>query len=64
MQAALASALYIGRVMHRRVRPRQHRLAYRVLSLFADLDEIGTLDARLRLFSHNRFNLFSLHDRD
>src|SRR3546814_6227328 len=30
----------------------------------SDLDRLDELDARLRLFSHNRFNLLALHDRD
>jgi hypothetical protein len=59
-----ASAVYLGQVMHRRVRPRAHRLAYRVFSLLLDLDEIDGLSVRLRLFSRNRFNLLSFHDRD
>jgi DUF1365 family protein len=59
-----ASALYIGHVAHRRVRPRAHALRYRLFSLLLDLDEIDRLAARLRLFSRNRFNLFSFHDRD
>ena len=37
---------------------------YRLFWLFVDLDELDGLGRRLRLFSHNRFNLFSLHDRD
>lgn len=59
-----ASALYVGRVAHRRLRPREHRLAYRIFSVLIDLDELPGLVGRLRLFSHNRFNLFGLHDRD
>ncbi|SCW93250.1 DUF1365 domain-containing protein [Ancylobacter rudongensis] len=59
-----ASALYAGEVMHVRLKPRRHRLAYRLFSLLLDLDEIAGLDARLRLFSRNRFNVFSFHDRD
>ncbi len=59
-----ASALYVGRVMHRRTRPRAHRLAYRMFSLLLDLDEIDGLAARLSLFSRGRFNLFSFHERD
>jgi DUF1365 family protein len=58
------SALYIGDVMHHRVRPKVHRLRYRIFSLLLDLDEIDDLDARLRLFSRNCFNLFAFHDRD
>lgn len=59
-----ASALYSGRVMHRRTRPRAHMLTYRVFWLLLDLDEIDQLDRRVKLFSRNRFNLLSLHDRD
>jgi len=58
------SALYVGHVMHRRTRPRAHRLRYRIFSLLLDLDEIDTLAARLMVFSRSRFNLFSFHDRD
>ena len=57
------SCLYPGTVMHRRVTP-YHRLRYRVFSLLVDLDALPTLDRALRLFSHNRFNLLSFHDRD
>lgn len=60
----MRSALYEGVVMHRRLRPRRHRLAYRVFSLLVDLDELPELGRRLRLFSHNRFNLLSVHDAD
>ncbi|MBA2932884.1 DUF1365 family protein [Sphingomonas sp. CGMCC 1.13654] len=58
------SALYVGHVMHRRTRPRSHRLRYRIFSLLLDLDEIDMLAARLMVFSRSRFNLFSFHDRD
>lgn len=58
------SALYIGHVMHRRLRPRVHRLRYRLFSLLLDLDELDALSARLRLFSRGRFNLLAFHDRD
>lgn len=59
-----ASALYAGSVMHRRVRPKAHRLRYRIFSLLLDLDDLDGVAARLRLFSRNRFNLFSFRDRD
>ncbi len=58
------SALYFGRVMHKRLRPFVHRFDYRVFSLWLDIDAIGTLSRRLRLFSHNRFNVFSVFDKD
>ncbi|MDQ6628596.1 MAG: DUF1365 family protein, partial [Pseudomonadota bacterium] len=59
-----ASALYVGSVMHQRLRPARHRLRYRMFSLLVDLDELPVLARRLRLFSLNRFNLFSLHECD
>ncbi|NNG05262.1 MAG: DUF1365 domain-containing protein [Inquilinus sp.] len=58
------SALYFNRVMHKRLRPFTHRFDYRVFSLWLDLQEVPRLARRLRLFSHNRFNLFAFHDRD
>lgn len=57
-------ALYVGRVMHQRLKPARHRLQYRVFSLLVDIDVLPALARRLRLFSLNRFNLFSLHERD
>ncbi len=59
-----ASALYVGRVMHRRTRPRPHALAYRVFWVLLDLDEIDALDGRLRLFSRDRANVFSFRTAD
>ena len=59
-----ASALYFGSVFHRRLGAVQHRFRYRLFWLYVDLDEIDALGRRLWLFSHNRFNLFSLCDRD
>ena len=58
------SALCTGWVMHQRLRPLRHRLRYRMFSLLLDVDQLPALAKRLRLFSLNRFNLFSLHERD
>ncbi|KAA0069565.1 DUF1365 family protein [Tardiphaga sp. P9-11] len=58
------SALYAGSVMHHRLRPREHRLRYSIFYMLLDLDEVDMLAGRLHLFSHNRFNVFSFHDRD
>lgn len=58
----MTSAIYTGHVAH--ARPGKHKLHYRVFMLAIDLEEIDALDARLKLFSHNRFNLFALFDRD
>ena len=51
------SALYIGSVMHRRLRPRVHHFRYRAFWFLLDLDELDALSGTTRLFSHNRPNL-------
>ena len=57
----MTSALYAGTVMHQRYKPARHALRYRICWMLFDLDD---LPVRLRLFSHNRFNLISFNDRD
>jgi uncharacterized protein len=59
-----ASGLYVGRVAHNRMCPRRHRLSYRCYWFLLDLNEIPALGKRLCLFSHNRFNAFSIRDID
>ncbi|PWR23337.1 DUF1365 domain-containing protein [Zavarzinia compransoris] len=58
------AALYLGLVFHGRLRPVRHAFRYRVFSLLLDLDRLDEAAAGCRLFSHNRFNLLSFHDRD
>jgi uncharacterized protein len=60
----LASCIYHGVVVHKRLSPKQHAFSYRVFALCLDVDEIDHLDRSLRLFSRNRFNLLSFHDSD
>ena len=58
------SALYIGSVMHHRVRPRAHKFRYRAFWLLLDLEEMDALSARVRFFSHGRFNVWSIYGSD
>ena len=58
------SALYLGSVIHRRLRPKRHYLRYAAFWMLLDLDEIGELDRRLLLFSRGRFNAMSFFDID
>ena len=39
----IRSSLYVGSVMHRRLRPRMHRFRYRAFWLLLDLDELDEL---------------------
>jgi uncharacterized protein len=59
----LKNALYFGDVVHQRFRPLGHRLKYRVASVLIDVDTLATASMP-GLFSYNRFNIFSVHDRD
>jgi hypothetical protein len=57
------SSLYIGSVMHRRLQPRHH-FRYRAFWLSLDLRDLPELARRLRWFSYNAPNIFSLRDQD
>lgn len=59
-----AATLYLCQVMHRRYRPVTYLFRYRVFSLLLDIDRLAELDRASRLFSVDRFNLFSFHCRD
>lgn len=61
---SVQSALFLGDVMHARLRPRRHKLHYRVFSLLLDLDELPALGAASRLFGHNRRAILSFWDKD
>jgi uncharacterized protein len=50
--------------MHRRTRPRRHKLAYDVTYFLLDLDELPMLDKSITGFAYNRSGLFSFYDRD
>ncbi|MEM6382346.1 MAG: DUF1365 domain-containing protein [Pseudomonadota bacterium] len=56
--------IYAGMVMHQRMRPKAHRFSYGVYAVLMDLDQADALDRLSPLFSHNRWNAFSVHDRD
>lgn len=55
--------IYHGKVVHVRTAPKRHVLSMNVFELFINLDEVAALSKKLRLFSFNRFNLFSINDR-
>ena len=57
-------SIYIGSVMHRRLRPRRHHFRYRAFWLLLNLDEIEALSKRVTWLSYNRPNLFSFYDSD
>lgn len=64
MTKVLRSGIYRGAVVHTRLRPRRHHLRYRMFMMEFDLGELDDVRQTCRLFSYNRFNLFSFFDRD
>jgi DUF1365 family protein len=59
-----AAALYVGEVMHARMRPTTHRFQYRVMSLLVDLGRLDEADRQSALFGVNRRALYSFCERD
>ena len=57
--ADAAAALYVGKVMHARLKPMGHRFSYRVMSLLIDLDRLAEADRQSPLFGVNRAALYS-----
>jgi uncharacterized protein len=62
--ADAAAALYLGEVMHARLKPMSHRFSYRVMSLLIDLDRLDAADRQSPLFGVNRAALYSFNEKD
>lgn len=56
--------LFVGSVVHQRLRPKRHRLRYRAYWTLLDVTEKGLATQGLRLLSYDRFNLFSFRRQD
>jgi DUF1365 family protein len=59
-----AASLYVGEVMHARLKPMGHRFSYRVVSLLIDLDRLDTAGQQSPLFGVNRAALYSFREFD
>ena len=59
-----AASLYVGDVMHARLKPVGHRFSYRVMSLLIDLGRLDAADRQSPLFGVNRRALYSFHEAD
>ncbi len=58
------AALFVGKVMHARIKPKPHRFIYRVFMILLDLDRLDEAGRLSRLMSINRFNLLSFRPDD
>ncbi|MEM7748423.1 MAG: DUF1365 domain-containing protein [Pseudomonadota bacterium] len=61
---ANSACAYVGKVGHHRLAPKKHSFTYSVFAFCLDLDKIDALTSSLSLFSRNRFNMLSFHDKD
>jgi DUF1365 family protein len=61
---AAAASLYLGDVMHARMKPVAHRFVYRVFSMLLDADRLDEAARLSPLFSIGRFNLASFDPAD
>lgn len=60
----LHSAIYQGKVRHRRFAPKHHAFQYSVFMMYLDLDELETVFSQSRFWSLNRWNLASFRRSD
>ena len=58
------SAIYNGKVIHKRFKPKVHYFRYNVFSLLIDLSELEIIDKEISFFSLNKFNLISFYEKD
>lgn len=58
------NALYVGKVRHRRIRPKQHTFSYGVYWMLLDLDELDDANRASSIFSVDRPNVYSFRQRD
>lgn len=58
------NSLYVGKVRHRRARPRRHAFSYGVYWLLLDLDDLAVADQTSPIFSIDRPNVYSFRQAD
>ena len=58
------SKIYIGKVIHKRFKPKEHYFKYNVFSLLIDLNELEEINKYIKFFSYNKFNIISFYDKD
>ena len=59
-----AASLYVGDVMHARLKPFTHRFNYSVFNLLIDLDRLGEANRSSRLFTVNGRGLVAFKEKD
>lgn len=64
VKIAMNSAVYIGKIRHRRFEPIRHGLNYSLFMMYLDLDELPSLLSKNWFFSKGKFNLSSFNRDD
>lgn len=59
-----AACLYVGKVMHARLKPFTHRFNYSVFNLLIDIDRLDEADQLSRLFSVNGRGIVAFKEKD
>ena len=60
----MKSSLYSTTIIHERFSDFKHRFKYSILSMFIDHDELILLGKKIKIFSYNKFNIFSYYEKD
>ena len=60
----MKSCIYKCKITHSRIRPKKHYFDYNQIFYAIDLDELSHLSQNIKFFSHNKFNVFSIKDKD
>ena len=60
----IKSSIITGKIWHARLQPAKYAFEYPVYFFKFDVDELSQLSKQCRLFSLNRWNIFSLRERD
>lgn len=58
------SCIYTLRLKHKRIRPKKNSFVHSIYMFYLDLDELDELNQKMRLFSYNKWNVFSFFDKD
>jgi DUF1365 family protein len=58
------SMIYKGRIFHQRKTPVKYAFGYPFYFYAFDLDELDLISKENLFFSYNKFNVFSINDKD
>ena len=58
------SNLYSSLIVHERFKPFKHKFKYFIPSFLIDYDDLTTISKKIRIFSYNKFNLYSFYEKD